>query len=168
MDLPKRRLTADGFEAQFGLLLHRTFSEHSHNPLSSPLSPLPTGTNHLGHFYLTCLLLPSLRAAVTAESPARIVNLSSSAHRGSHIIWFSLRLFCVFFRSLNRQLSLLPPRTGMTSCWRENTPHIKPTARAKPLTFSSQWPSTSAFMRKVSLLCLIAERERERAVLCVR
>lgn len=48
--------TPDGFEAQFG-------------------------TNHLGHFLLTCLLLPALRAA----APARVVVLSSSGHRRSDI-----------------------------------------------------------------------------------
>jgi NAD(P)-dependent dehydrogenase (short-subunit alcohol dehydrogenase family) len=48
---PPRRLTADGFESQIG-------------------------TNHLGHFALTGLLLPSLLAA-----PApRVVTLSSEAH----------------------------------------------------------------------------------------
>jgi len=50
--------TADGFEMQFG-------------------------TNHLGHFLLTNLLLPPVLAA----APARIVNLSSGGHRGSDIIW---------------------------------------------------------------------------------
>ena len=37
------------------------------------------GTNHLGHFLLTSLLMPQLRAA----SEARILNLSSFAH------WFA-------------------------------------------------------------------------------
>lgn len=34
-------------------------------------------TNHIGHFLLTCLLAPALRAA----APARVVSLSSAAHR---------------------------------------------------------------------------------------
>ena len=50
--------TADGFELQFG-------------------------TNHLGHFLLTNLLTPLLIAAASA----RVVNLSSGAHRSSDIIW---------------------------------------------------------------------------------
>lgn len=50
--------TADGFELQFG-------------------------TNHLGHFLLTGLLLPALAAA----APARIVNLSSGGHMISDVHW---------------------------------------------------------------------------------
>ena len=46
--------TADGFEMQFG-------------------------TNHLGHFLLTGLLLPA--------APGRVVNLSSGGHRASDIHW---------------------------------------------------------------------------------
>ena len=50
--------TADGFETQFG-------------------------TNHLGHFLLSSLLLPALKAA----APARVVSLSSIGHRRSDIVW---------------------------------------------------------------------------------
>ncbi|KAJ3291085.1 hypothetical protein HDU79_002712 [Rhizoclosmatium sp. JEL0117] len=53
MACPKS-LTVDGFETQFGV-------------------------NHLGHFYLTQLLLPLLLKTGTAQTPARIVNLSSTA-----------------------------------------------------------------------------------------
>ncbi|MFM1724116.1 SDR family NAD(P)-dependent oxidoreductase [Rhodococcus sp. PAM 2766] len=49
--------TADGFELQFG-------------------------TNHLGHFLLTTLLLPNLEAAATGSGTAsRVVTVSSDAHR---------------------------------------------------------------------------------------
>jgi NAD(P)-dependent dehydrogenase (short-subunit alcohol dehydrogenase family) len=51
MALPQRRETADGFEMQFG-------------------------TNHLGHFALTGLLLPHILAA----PGARVVTVSSGAH----------------------------------------------------------------------------------------
>jgi NAD(P)-dependent dehydrogenase (short-subunit alcohol dehydrogenase family) len=49
---PPRRLTADGFELQFG-------------------------TNHLGHFALTQLLLPRIEG----REDARVVTLSSNAHK---------------------------------------------------------------------------------------
>lgn len=38
-------------------------------------------TNHIGHFLLTCLLAPALKAA----APARIVNLSSAGHKLSPV-----------------------------------------------------------------------------------
>ena len=41
------------------------------------------GTNHVGHFLLTCLLVPQL----LADPPSRVVNLSSGGHRGSDIVW---------------------------------------------------------------------------------
>ena len=39
------------------------------------------GTNHMGHFLLTCLLAPQL----VAGAPARVVNLSSAGHRFSGV-----------------------------------------------------------------------------------
>jgi NAD(P)-dependent dehydrogenase (short-subunit alcohol dehydrogenase family) len=54
---PKRKETADGFELQFG-------------------------TNVLGHFALTGLLLPALRQAEAESGPApRIVTIASIAHK---------------------------------------------------------------------------------------
>ena len=50
-----RKETADGFEQQLA-------------------------TNHLGHFLLTHILFPKLKQAGTAESYARVVNVSSAAH----------------------------------------------------------------------------------------
>ena len=44
---------------------------------------LQFGTNHLGHFLLTCLLVPALLAG----APSRVVNLSSGGHVGSDIVW---------------------------------------------------------------------------------
>src|SRR5215813_13465791 len=62
MAYPERRLTEDGFEAQFG-------------------------TNHLGHFALTGLLMPLLRMV----PGARVVNVSSLAHRGGKIAFDNLQ-----------------------------------------------------------------------------
>jgi NAD(P)-dependent dehydrogenase (short-subunit alcohol dehydrogenase family) len=61
MALPKREQTADGFERQFG-------------------------TNHLGHFALTGLLMPAL---LKAETP-RVVTVASLAHRNGKMEWDNL------------------------------------------------------------------------------
>jgi NAD(P)-dependent dehydrogenase (short-subunit alcohol dehydrogenase family) len=62
MALPQRELTVDGFERQFG-------------------------TNHLGHFALTGLLMPQLLAA---EAP-RVVTVASLAHRNGKMEWDNLQ-----------------------------------------------------------------------------
>ncbi|XP_065209980.1 retinol dehydrogenase 11-like [Planococcus citri] len=62
MMCPKSK-TADGFELQFG-------------------------TNHLGHFLFTCLLLPRIRHS----TPARIVNVSSLAHKKGRIHFDDINL----------------------------------------------------------------------------
>lgn len=55
-----RRTTADGFELQLG-------------------------TNHLGHFALTGLLLPALARGSVLGGPARVVTVSSLMHRGGRL-----------------------------------------------------------------------------------
>lgn len=55
-----RRTTVDGFEMQLG-------------------------TNHLGHFALTGLLLPRLLGGSVAGGPARVVTVSSTLHRRGRI-----------------------------------------------------------------------------------
>ncbi|KAF2250950.1 NAD(P)-binding protein [Trematosphaeria pertusa] len=59
---PKRQLTAEGIEAQFG-------------------------SNHIGHFLLTNLLMPQLLTAAKASTSGstRVVNLTSLGHRLSPI-----------------------------------------------------------------------------------
>ncbi|MBS1822155.1 MAG: SDR family oxidoreductase [Acidobacteria bacterium] len=56
MAVARRAETADGFEMQFG-------------------------TNVLGHFALTGLLLPALERSSTHENPSRVVTIASLAHK---------------------------------------------------------------------------------------
>jgi len=67
MALPKRELTVDGFERQFG-------------------------TNHLGHFALTGLLMPQLLAAPAPH----VVTVSSLAHRTGKIEFDNLQGECKY------------------------------------------------------------------------
>jgi NAD(P)-dependent dehydrogenase (short-subunit alcohol dehydrogenase family) len=64
MALP-RQLTRDGFEMQLG-------------------------TNHLGHYALTALLIDRLRASGTDAAPSRVVTVSSQAHRGGRVAFDDL------------------------------------------------------------------------------
>jgi len=64
MNVPYR-LTGDGFESQLAV-------------------------NYLGHFLLTHLFLPQLRAAGTPECKARVVNVSSCVHIYGRINWDDL------------------------------------------------------------------------------
>ena len=66
---PPRRKTADGFELQFG-------------------------TNHLGHFLLTELLLPMMEG----HEDARVVTLSSNAHKFGRIAFDNLNGDRRYFR----------------------------------------------------------------------
>ncbi len=46
------------------------------------------GTNHIGHFALTMGLLPSLKsAAATSSRKSRVVNVASTAHARSNVIF---------------------------------------------------------------------------------
>ncbi len=62
MGFPERRTSVDGYELQFA-------------------------TNHLGHFALTLRLLPAL----LQSKEARVVTVSSLAHRGGKIAWDDLQ-----------------------------------------------------------------------------
>ncbi|KAJ7761575.1 NAD-P-binding protein [Mycena maculata] len=50
---------------------------------------LQFGTNVLGHFYFTTLLLPTLLATAAPGKPARVVNTSSLASEATHSINFN-------------------------------------------------------------------------------
>lgn len=53
---------------------------------------LAFGTNHLGHYLLTRLLLDRIKAAAAPGSPARIVNVSSHSHYSAKTIdWDAVR-----------------------------------------------------------------------------
>ena len=76
------RQTAEQFHTRWS---HLHVLVNNAGIIATPLSSIPDGfelqfgTNHLGHYLLTRLLLPALLAA----APARVFVLSSSAHRRS-------------------------------------------------------------------------------------
>lgn len=76
--VPPRTLTEDGFELQLGV-------------------------NHLGHFALTLQLLPLLMA----QASARVVNVSSLAHRGAKIDFDDLMAEQNYSRMQRYQMSKL-------------------------------------------------------------
>jgi len=65
MAIPERRLTSDGFELQLG-------------------------TNHLGHFALTGLLMPAMLGG-NSRDRRRIITVSSIAHRGATMDFANLQ-----------------------------------------------------------------------------
>jgi len=109
MAIPSRELTDDGFERQIGI-------------------------NHFGHFHLTSLLMPQLKAAGKSTGDARIVNLSSQAHQiafegmqfddlqsqKEYDPWKAYgqsKLANVLFaRELSRQLALSPDGAAVSTC----------------------------------------------------
>jgi NAD(P)-dependent dehydrogenase (short-subunit alcohol dehydrogenase family) len=67
MAVPERSLTKQGHELQFG-------------------------TNHLAHFLLFQLLRDALLRSSTPEFPSKVVNVSSSGHRGGPVNFEDLTL----------------------------------------------------------------------------
>ena len=63
-------------------------------PVTSDGYDTQFGTNVVGPFLFTMLLLPQLRAAAAPDAPARVVNLSSLGHMQAPtpcIVWDSLK-----------------------------------------------------------------------------
>ncbi|KAJ7197769.1 hypothetical protein GGX14DRAFT_526004 [Mycena pura] len=80
-DLPSIKRAAEEF-AQKETQLHVLFNNGgvmvpSIEQLTAQKYDLQFGTNVLGHFYLTKLLLPMLLATATPDAPARVINTSS-------------------------------------------------------------------------------------------
>ncbi|WP_373491511.1 SDR family NAD(P)-dependent oxidoreductase [Parasphingorhabdus sp.] len=70
---------------QFDLLINNAGVMASPHMTTGDGLELQFGTNHIGHFLLTNLLLPALLKAAKAGGDARIVNLSSRGHHGDTV-----------------------------------------------------------------------------------
>jgi len=108
MAIPTREVTEDRFEKQMGI-------------------------NHFGHFHLTSLLMPQIKAAGKATGDARVINLSSSAHQiaFSGMNWEDLQsekeydpwkaygqsklANVLFTRELHKRLSESPETAGVST-----------------------------------------------------
>ncbi|MDP9238496.1 MAG: SDR family oxidoreductase [Chloroflexota bacterium] len=66
---------------QLHVLVNNAGAYNAHRTTTTDGFETTFGVNHLGYFLLTDLLLDVLKAS----TPARIVNVSSGAHRGGHI-----------------------------------------------------------------------------------
>ncbi|KAJ7930497.1 NAD-P-binding protein [Mycena leptocephala] len=78
-DLPSIKRAAEEFtrkETQLHVLFNNGYVPPI-DQLTAQKYDLQFGTNVLGHFYLTKLLLPMLLATATPDAPARVINTSS-------------------------------------------------------------------------------------------
>ena len=111
MGVPQRLTTRDGFELQFG-------------------------TNHLGHFALTGLLLPGL----LTRPGARVVTVSSLAHEQGRI----------HFDDLQGEQSYDPGRPTPSPSWRTSCSRLNSIARLGHAGWtSSAWRYTRACRRRI-------------------
>jgi len=83
-DLASVRAFAAGFAGPLDLLVNNAGVMATPHRLTADGFELQLGTNHLGHFALTGLLLPHLvdgRAEDDPRGPARVVTVTSAVHR---------------------------------------------------------------------------------------
>jgi len=80
-DLASVRSFADGWDGSLDLLVNNAGVMAIPHRRTADGVAMQLGTNHLGHFALTGLLLPSLLAAAAP----RVVTVSSTAHRAGRI-----------------------------------------------------------------------------------
>ena len=80
-DLTSVRAFVAGFAGRLDLLVNNAGVMAIPRRLSADGFELQLATNHLGHFALTGLLLPELLRGSVAGGPARVVTVSSNAHR---------------------------------------------------------------------------------------